>query len=182
MKSPVAWIPSSAAAVHLREIARSLNVFVDGLPLVKTLQGQQQISTPEVLTTDFDLRYNADSRVVQIPDVYVDLATWQYLPAQTVSGGPSSSEDFWLRIALPTYYQTFDPDTLKYVDFWATLNIGSATYEWVQDSEADPYPPGNGGFVPNADSSIHYCYIARVTGGVLTPYFISKGLIKGFLS
>ena len=173
MKSPVAWIPSRAAAVHLREIARSLNVFSDGLPLVKSLQGQQEISAPEVETPDFDLRFNAETRSIAVPELYIDLPLWQYLPAQTVSGGPTATQDFWLRVAVST---SFDP-----LDFWNTVTIGSASYEWVADSEADPYPPGSGAFVPNGDSSIHYRYLARVTNHVLIPYFISTGLTKSYL-
>lgn len=175
MNSPIALLPSKVAVQEVLKLAKSLGISVTGIGSQTTPDGARVVTAaPSTEKNNFPLKFDKQTRSMSVPALYVDLATWQYLPPQIVQGGPSEGEDSWLRVAVPTSY---DP-----LDFWATVFIGSAGYQWVKDSDANPYPPGTSAFVANGDNSVHYRYIARVTNHEVTPYFITEGIIKGFLS
>ena len=185
MDSPFAWIPSTAAAQRLRDLARSLRVFSEGKPLVQTLAGPRLITAPPPETiNNFPIKYNDQTGVATVPGIYVDFVTWQYLAPQTIGGGPvGTTGDKWLRLKLDV---SFDPMP----DFWTTVSIGAPTLEWVDTEGATPTPSFMANFFPNHDGSIYYRYIARVynpeepeqtqVNKLVLQSTLSAGIVQGF--
>jgi hypothetical protein len=172
MKSPVAWIPSTVAAARLREIARSLKIFNNGLRLVKTLQGTQLITGQPPPVNNFPVSFSPQTRSIEVPGIYVDFATWQYLPPSVFSGGPSPSADVWLRLVLPVTYDVGD--------FWDTLDVDAPFLEWVTHEDGVTSPSGNG-FVPSDTEDEFYAYLLRITNYQVTVH-VTSALLRGFPS
>lgn len=178
MKSPVAWIPSTVAADRLRQVASSLVILNEGVPLVKTISGVQLIThTPEAIN-HFPIGWNSQTRTIELPGIYVDFVTWQYLPPQKVTGGPNSNQKKWLRIAVDV---DFDP-----LDFWDTVSIGEPRFEWVSDEyavEETGSPVNNNSFMSNDAESIYYRYIVRIFEGERPfAWVMETPLVNGFPS
>jgi hypothetical protein len=160
MKSPVAWIPSVLAARRLRELARSLNVFSEGKPLVQTLTGTRLITASSLPINNFPLKFDKQTRTLTLPGLYLDFVRWQYIPPQNVSGAPAANQSGYLRIVVGATYDL--------ADFWATINIGTPTLEWVLDENVTAPPP-----------DFYYFNIVRFEENAEpVPYQLSSPLIK----
>jgi hypothetical protein len=172
MKSPAAWIPSSVAAQRLRDLARSLGVFSNGTPLVKPIGGPQLITASRRQSDNFPVTFDTQTRTISLPGIYVDFATWHYLPPQTVAGGPASHQNGWLRIVLDVSY---DVD-----DFWGTISVGTPVLEWVLSEDVGTTPGAQ--FIRSDDGTQYYRYIVRVfQHETPLPWQTSSPLFKQFL-
>jgi hypothetical protein len=170
MKSPAAWIPSAHAAQRLRDLARSLGIFSEGEPLEKTVNGPQLITAPSRVINNFPLRFDKQTRTLTVPGIYVDFATWQYLPPQEVSGGPSANQKGWLRMVVNVTYDE--------ADFWATINVGTPYLEWVSFEEVGNIIEADQWF-RNFDTDDYYRYIVRLFDDEKPkPWAISSPLVK----
>jgi hypothetical protein len=167
MNSPAAWIPATLAAARLRTIARALQVFNVGIRLVKTIQGTQLI-IGQPLVDNFPVSFSAQTGSIQVPGLYVDFATWQYLPPSPFSGGPSATQDKWLRLVLPV---TYDPG-----DFWDTLDVDAPFLQWVTHEDGVTTP---GGFFPSDTEDEFYFYLVRIKNHTVTVHTTSA-LLRGF--
>ena len=185
MDSPVALLPSKAAVSEVLKLAKGLGISVTGIGSNTLPDGARVVTAPQsTARNNVPFKYDKETRTLAIPGIYVDFVTWQYLPPQTIGGGPSLNGNKWLRIAMEV---SFDPPP----DFWSTVSIGLPIFEWVNDEEADPPPPGTADFIPNGDGTVYYSYILQIynpeeqpnqepVNDLMLVSYISTGVVKGF--
>jgi hypothetical protein len=185
MDSPVALLSPKVAVAEVLKLAKSLGISVTGIGSQSAPNEARVVTAPTgPRAFNFPIKYDEQTRVITVPGIYVDFVTWQYVPPQTIGGGPGLNGDKWLRMALGV---SFDPMP----DFWGTVSIGAPTFEWVDTEGATPTPSFLANFFPNEDGSIYYRYIARVynpeeppeqtqVNKMVLQSTLSAGIVQGF--
>jgi hypothetical protein len=177
MTSPAALMSPKTAVSEVMKLAKALGISVVGIGSKTTPDGARQVTWPEsVPRNNFPFTFDKVAQTITIPGIYVDFVTWQYLPPQTITGGPPANGDAWLRVTVPASFDHDNP-----IDFWATVNIGNARLEWVDHATADPPPIGFvATFIENSTQTEWCRYIIRVTNHNAVAYAMETGIVTGF--
>ena len=133
MTSPAALLPPKVAVGEVLKLAKSLGISVTGIGSHTTPDGAREITAKSQVKNNFPIKWDKQTRTITVPGIYFDFATWQYIPPQKVPVGPAANQNAWLRIVVEA---TYDP-----LDFWATIEVGKPTLEWVLDANIGPQGP-----------------------------------------
>ncbi len=183
-----AWIPGRIAAAKLRDLARGLGILSQGLPVLTLSNGTRLITAEAEQSDPFPIQFDRQTRALTLPSLYLDFFTWQYIAPQTVFGGPSSTQDRWLRMVVSaTYslgdYWDFDPPTGEST---VSASIGLCRFEWVDAKlPPPPDPPSDIVLVSSAPGIVedvagdYYFWLVRITDGVIV-YKPQSALLRGW--